>query len=168
MEYKIKEKVEPKQNASVEEILNSIEKPEDIVVTTEDEDKFFGSVMKSTMYSDVVDAMAGRMKITFRDRSGEELNKIITMVSNDVVKTEAEFEFKLRLYHLIYALCEIKYYDKAGKLESEEKLKDLNFDEKLEHVQKYSSQKFISVIKSMDKFNLKLDKLSEMASKKNS
>ena len=174
MDYKIKNETpvakEPlldNSNVNVSDILNSIETPKELSITKEDEDRFFECVVSSTMYSESIKIMNGRMEITFRDRSSAELTDIISRVGKDNVKTEADFEFRLRMYHLVYAIDKIKYYNEDGRVKSEEKISNLDFDDKLAHIHKYSSQKYIIVIKTMDRFNLKLDKLTEMSSKKN-
>lgn len=143
------------------------------VISKEDRDNYFASIMKDEPYTETFDLFDGQMKITLRARYLFESQRILNRLKEHPPEVQVDYENMMATYNIAYALVSIEYSDGSNIFfdhgDPKERVDD---DEDLtrrirEIERSFLTPKYIAVIEMMRLFDRKVGRLMEESTKPN-
>jgi len=142
----------------------------DPVVTEEERNKFFVSILEDKPYSEWVDIFDGKVQILFRDRYAPEMNALAELMVEKQPKMAMDMDRLYMRWNLAAALSAVKVGEKEISYELPPEVTHnlgakVVLEKRAELLDSFPRSKFLALINKLQSFDRKLGFLTEECAK---
>lgn len=130
-------------------------------IVDKDLNNYFESIVDDRHYMEEISINDNKMKVTYRTRSVDESNEIISTISKEQPQTNADLDLKMAQYNLAYSLVQI--WTNKGT----QKFDFGTFKERLDRIGKFQGTKYLILIEGLFAFEDKTEKMRKKIIDKN-
>lgn len=130
-------------------------------ITDKDLNNYFEAIVDDRPYTEEVSVNDGKMKMTYRTRTVDESNEVISTISKDQPQTNADLDIKMAQYNLAYSLVQIWTNKNIQKFDVG------TFKERLEKTGKLQGTKYLILVEGLFAFEDKTEKMRKKIIDKN-